>query len=135
MRLLLDENAPKSWLHLLTRLGHDAEHVIDRGWSGSGDRYVLERTMVEGFVLLTLNKFKTGADRRDALEAMTNGARIIRVTARGLARQERSLELRLAAVEEAFDADPLLRRVTIMNDFRLKYETEAEIRAKLEGHR
>ncbi len=31
MRLLLDENAPKQWLPLLTSQGHDAVHVIDRG--------------------------------------------------------------------------------------------------------
>lgn len=135
MRLLLDENAPRSWLWLLSRLEHEAVHVIDIGFGGKTDEEVLTLAIEEGLTLLTLNKFKRGPDRLAALTAMTTGARIVRVTARGLARQERSLELRLATVEQAFAADDSLRRVTIMNDFRLHRESEADIRRKLEGQR
>ena len=135
MRLLLDENAPKSWLHLLNRLGHDAEHVIDRGMRGSSDQVVFEHALENGFAVLTRNKFKQGTDRLAALTAMTNGLRIIRVTVRTLDRQQFALEQHISEIEDAFGADPSLRRVTIMNNFRLRYESERDIRRKLEGSR
>jgi len=133
MRLLLDENAPKGWLDLLSDLAFDAEHVIDRGIGGTSDHVVFEHALAHGFIVLTLNKFKRGPDRLAALTAMTNGVRIICVTVKTLERQRYALQQSLSEVEAAFAADPSLRRVTIMNDLRLRRENEPEIRRKLEG--
>ena len=127
MRLLADENVPASLVNWLNRLGHHAEDLRDFGLGGSGDRVVLAYTLENNWILLSLNKFKKGPDRRDALEAMANGARILRLTARGLTRQEQALEQCIGEVEESFEKDPFLRRVTIMNNFRVRYETEADI--------
>lgn len=135
MHLLLNENAPKVWVDILKGMEHQAERVVDRGLGGSSDQTVFAFAIDEGFTVLTRNKFKQGPDRQDALTAMTNGARVICLTVKGISRQQHALEQYMSEVEDAFAADPLLRRVTIMNDFRLKYENEAEIRRKLEGHR
>ncbi len=132
MRLLLDENAPMGWLALLDQLGHHVEHVHQCGLRGQSDNEVLAFALAENFTLLSLNKFKKGPDRRDALSAMTNGARIVRVTAKGLSRQEQALERRLDEVEDAFEENPDLRRATIMNDFRVRYDTVPDIRRMLE---
>ena len=87
MRLLLDENAPIRWVNLLNQLGHQTEHVIDRGLRGASDHDVLAYAIDEDLTLLTLNKFTKGPDRR----------------------------------------------ATIMNDVRVRYESDAEIRTKLSG--
>lgn len=121
------------WLALLNQLGHQVEHVYQRGLGGQSDKEVLAFALAENFTLLSLNKFKKGPDRRDALSAMINGARIVRVTAKGLSRQEQALERRLDEVEDAFEENPELRRATIMNDFRVKYDTVSDIRQMLEG--
>ena len=135
MRLLLDENAPKGWLNLLNRLGHDAQHVIDCGMSGSSDQIVFEYAIENGFIVLTRNKFKRGPDRVAALTAMANGARIISVTVKTLDRQRHALEGLASEVEYAFANDYSLRRITIMNDLRLRQESEADVRRKLKIHR
>ena len=133
MRLLLDENAPMGWLALLDQLDHHVEHVYQHGLGGQSDKEVLAFALAENFTLLSLNKFKKGPDRRDALAAMTNGARIVRVTAKGLSRQEQALGRRIDEVEGAFQEHPDLRRATIMNDFRVRYDAVSDIRRMLEG--
>ena len=135
MRLLLDENAPKAWVNILSEMEHQAERVVDRGLGGSSDQTVFAHALDEGFTVLTRNKFKRGPDRQDTLTAMTNGLHIICLTVKGLNRQRHALEQYMSEIADAFAADLLLRRVTIMNAFRLKYESEAEIRRKLEGNR
>ena len=132
MRLLLDENAPTQWLTILRRLGHYTEHVTDQGLRGRSDKEVLAFALSEDFTLLSLNRFKRGPDRLDALTAMTNGARIVRVTVRGLQRQERALERFIGEIEESFDKSPALRRATIMSNFNVRYDTETDIRKMLE---
>ena len=134
MRLLLDENAPKAWVDILMGMEYQVERVVDRGLGGSSDQTVFALAIAEDLTVLTRNKFKRGPDRQDALTAMTNGTRIVCLTVKRISRQRHALEQYMSEVEDAFAADPLLRRVTIMNGFRLKYENEAEIRRKLEGH-
>ncbi len=131
MRLLLDENAPKQWLQLLREHGHDAVHVIDRGWASASDDVVFEHTQREGRVLLTRNGFKRNPARRDSLIAMSEGLRIIRISARGLAHQTQGLQTRIIDVEAAFASQESLRRVTIMNDLTLRFEFESDIHTAL----
>lgn len=133
MRLLLDENAPRSLLRVLHQLGHYAAHVEHRGLKGSSDKVVLAYALAEDFTLLSLNKFKRGPDRLDALEAMTKGARIVRVTAKGLRRQESAVEQLIAEVEASFERDSALRRATIMNNLQVRYDTLSDIERMLEG--
>lgn len=133
MRLLLDENAPIQWLAVLHQLGHHAEHVTDRGLQGESDKVVLAFALAEDVTLLSLNKFKRGPDRRDALAAMLEGARIVRVTVRGLRRQELALERFVDEVEESFEQDSALRRATIMNNLRVRYDSVTDVRRMLEG--
>ena len=64
---------------------------------------------------------------------MAMGARILRMTAKGLARQEQALQRRIDEVEDAFAKDPSLRRATIMNNFRVRYETRLEIERLMPG--
>lgn len=131
MRLLLDENAPRQWLQLLREHGHDAVHVIDRGLVGASDDVVFEHAQRERRVLLTRNGFKRNPARRDSLNAMLEGLRIIRISARGLAHQAQGLRSRMGDVEAAFASQETLRRVTIMNDLNLRYEHQSDIRISL----
>lgn len=133
MRLLLDENAPKQWLPLLTSQGHDAVHVIDRGWAGAGDNVVFARAIEDDRILLTCNGFKRHPSKRDALEAMRDGLCIIRVTARGLERMNMAVNLQIEHAERVFAQDSTLRRLTIMNDYRVRYEYAVDIQQALEG--
>lgn len=114
-------------------MGHQADHVIDRGWRGHSDDQIMQHIRDESFdALLATNKFKKGPDRRAALTGMTRGVRIIRVTARGLDRQQKALELHLNGVLVRFANDPDIRRATLMNDLRVSYESVHQIRRKLQ---
>ena len=133
MRLLADENVPARLVTLLNRLGQHAVDLRDYGLGGSSDREVLAFADENDWVLLSLNKFKKDPDRRDALDAMAKGARILRITAKGLARQEQALQRRIDEVEDAFAKDPSLSRATIMNNFQVRYETRLEIERLMAG--
>ncbi len=127
MRLLLDENAPVQWLSTLHDQGHDVDHVIKRGWQAASDEFVFARALEENYVLLTRNGFKRNPSRSAALKAMSDGLRIIRVTARTAERMTQAIEQTLDSVDQALAADPLLRRVTILNDLDLRFETLDEV--------
>ena len=132
MRLLLDENAPKQWLPLLRDQGHDSVHVIDRGWAGAEDRAVFAHALDEERILLTRNGFKRNPAKREALEAMCDGLRIIRVTAKGLKRMIRAVAPNIEYAEQAFTQDSMLRRLTIMNDYQVKHEYVVDLQQMLE---
>lgn len=131
MQLLLDENAPVTWLSILHQLGHHAEHVEDHGLKGKSDEELFAFADEHELIVLSLNKFKRGPDRRAALTAMMAGSRIIRVTAKGLRRQEEALERGINEVGESLAKNPDLRRATIMNNFKVRYDTSEDIRRLL----
>jgi len=64
---------------------------------------------------------------------MAMGALVLRMTAKGLARQEQALQRRIDEVEDAFAKDPSLSRATIMNNFQVRYETRLEIERLMAG--
>lgn len=135
MQLLLDENAPFQWIPLLVRLGRECEHVIDTGLRGSADSEVLGYAHSINHTLLTQNKFKRGPDLPETYRVIAAGACVIRITVRGFERQQEAFFSRLHQVESAFVSNPQLRRVTLMNDFSMSYEDEADFLRKLSTDR
>jgi predicted nuclease of predicted toxin-antitoxin system len=53
MRFLVDAQLPPALARLLTSLGHDSEHVMDRGLHAGPDSGVWDHAVVNGFVILT----------------------------------------------------------------------------------
>ena len=66
------------------------------------------------------------------MEAMCNGLRIIRVTAKGLERMNAAVNLKIEDAEQAFAQDSTLRRLTIMNDYQVKHEYVVDLQRMLE---
>ena len=132
MRLLLDENAPIQWFSALRDQGHDAEHVIKQGWQADSDVVVFARALEGSYVLLTRNGFKRNPSRRAALIAMRVGLRIIRVTARTVEGMTQAIEQTFDSVDQALAIDPLLRRVTILSNLDLRFETLHDVEESLQ---
>ena len=132
MRLLLDQNAPIQWLSALRDQGHDAEHVIKQGWQADSDVVVFARALEWSYVLLRRNGFKRNPSRHAALIAKRDGLRIIRVTARTVEGMTQAIERTFDSVDQALATDPLLRRVTILNNLDLRFETLDDVEESLQ---
>ena len=70
MKIKLDENLPASLVGILSRLGHDADTVVDEGLKGEPDEVVWPAAQKEGRFLVTqdldfsdIRKFVPGTHR------------------------------------------------------------------------
>ena len=133
MHLLLDEMVPIDFTELLSDLGHQPQHVVSLGLQGKSDRDIFAFARPLRLIVLTFNKYKNEPDRRDALTAMSRGQRIVCVTARGLLRQQEAIERKIGLVETYMRVLPVTRRATIMNDYRVRFESASDIRDSVSG--
>ncbi len=65
MRFLSDECLYTSLIEIANEAGHEADHVVYRGWAGSKDHELREIILREEFVFVTNN----GRDFRELLQA------------------------------------------------------------------